>query len=246
MDQGLLGRVIHVTYSQSMKRRIAALASLLALVAACAGPATTGRQAPPPSAPGGSTDARRSTTTARVDPAQAARLQRVMVPLLLVMDHPVPIDRVKVGIVADPEINAANAGGGQFFVTTGLLAKASDDQLRAVLAHELAHQDMNHLAKAQVLGAGLNIGAAILDQIFPGSGAITPLVGELVARKYSRDEEYEADRHGVELLRRAGYPKAMMSDTLTWLMQMSGPNRGGFFATHPGTAERIEAVRKMP
>jgi len=226
-------------------KKIAALPALLALITSCAGPATTGRQAPP-SAPGGSTDARGPTTTARVDPAQAARLQRVMLPLLQVMDHPVPLGQVKVGIVDDPQINAANAGGGQFFVTTGLLNKADDDKLRAVLAHEIAHDDLNHVAKAQVLGAGLNLGAAILDQIFPGSGAIAPLAGELVVRKYSRDEEYAADRHGVELLRRAGYPKAMMVDTLTWLMQVSGPDSGGFFATHPGTADRIEAVRKMP
>ena len=67
-----------------------------------------------------------------------------------------------------------------------------------------------------------------------------------MARKYSRDEEYAADKHGVELLRRAGYPRAMMIDTLTWLMQTSGPDSGGFFATHPGTADRIEAVRKLP
>lgn len=90
-------------------KKIAALTALVALITSCAGPATTGRHAPP-SAPGGSTDARRPTTTARVDPAQAARLQRVMLPLLQVMDRPVRIDRVKVGIVDDPQINAANAG----------------------------------------------------------------------------------------------------------------------------------------
>jgi hypothetical protein len=110
-------------------KKIAALTALLALITSCAGPATTGRQAPP-STSGGSTDARRPTTTARVDPAQAARLQQVMLPLLQVMDHPVPLGQVKVGIVADPRINAANAGGGQFFVTTGLLNKADDDKLR--------------------------------------------------------------------------------------------------------------------
>jgi predicted Zn-dependent protease len=226
-------------------KKFAALTALLALITSCAGPATTGRQAPP-STSGGSTDARRPTTTARVDPAQAARLQQVMLPLLQVMDHRVPLSQAKVGIVDDPQINAANAGGGQFLVTTGLPNKADDDKLRAVLAHEIAHEDLNHVAKAQVLAAGLNIGAAILEQIFPGSGAITPLAGELVARKYSRDEEYAADRHGVELLSRAGYPKVLMVDTLTWLMQVSGPDSGGFFATHPGTADRIEAVRKMP
>jgi Zn-dependent protease with chaperone function len=38
----------------------------------------------------------------------------------------------------------------------------------------------------------------------------------------------------------------MMIDTLTWLLQASGPESGGFFATHPGTADRIDAARKMP
>jgi Zn-dependent protease with chaperone function len=220
--------------------RIVVLAAVLAVSTACASPMTSGSS--PPSSDAGRT----ASTTTRVDPAQAARLQRILVPLIRVMDHPMPLDQVKVGIMDDPQINAANAGGNQFFVTTGLLHKANDDRLRAVLAHELSHQDLNHVAKAQVLGAGLDIGAAILDQIFPGTGAITPLAGRLVTSTYSRSEEYAADTHGVVLLRRAGYPKEMMIDTLTWLMQVSGPDGGGFFATHPGTADRIEAVRKMP
>ncbi len=220
---------------------ITVLAALLAASTACAGPMTSG---PPP--PGRDAGRTASKTTTRVDPAQAARLQRIMVPLIRAMDHPMPLDQVKVGVMDDPQINAANAGGNQFFVTTGLLQKANDDRLRGVLAHELSHQDLNHVAKAQVLGVGLEIGAAILDQIFPGTGAITPLAGRLVTSQYSRGEEYAADAHGVVLLRRAGYPKEMMIDTLTWLMQVSGPDSGGFFATHPGTADRIEALRKTP
>ena len=220
----------------------ALLAALLAMDVACAGPMTSGRSpsssdTAAPAAP---------TTASGVDRAQAARLQQIMVPLLRVMNHPMPLDQVKVGVMNDPHINAANGGGGQFFVTTGLLQQANDDRLRAVLAHELAHQDLNHVAKAQVLGAGLSIGAAILNQVFPGSGAITPLAGQLVISKYSRDEEYAADAHGVVLLRRAGYPKMLMVDTLTWLMQTSGADSGGFFATHPGTADRIAALQRVP
>jgi len=60
-------------------------------------------------------------------------------------------------------------------------------QLRCVLAHELAHDDLGHVAKAQALGAGLNIGMVILDQIVPGSGALTPIAGGLIARAYSRN-----------------------------------------------------------
>ena len=220
---------------------IALLAALLAAgTASCTGPMTSG---PPPSRDAGGTAA---TSTTRVDPEQAARLQRIMVPLIRVMDHPMPLDQVKVGILDDPQINAANAGGNQFFVTTGLLQKANDDRLRAIIAHELSHQDLSHVAKAQVLSAGLGIGAAILDQFFPGTGAIAPLAGRLVTSTYSRSEEYAADAHGVTLLRRAGYPKEMMIDTLTWLMQASGPDSGGFFATHPGTADRIAAVQQLP
>jgi Zn-dependent protease with chaperone function len=115
------------------------------------------------------------------------------------------------------------------------------------MAHEVAHADLGHVAKAQALGTGLNIGMIILDQFFPGSGKITPLVADLgVMRPFSRKEEYEADAHGVDILRRAGYNgKQVMSSTLTWLLQTSGSS-GGFFATHPGTEDRIQRVNSLP
>ena len=112
------------------------------------------------------------------------------------------------------------------------------------MAHELAHDDLGHVARAQALGAGVGIGVIILDQIFPGSGQITPIAGALVTRGYSRQEEYEADRHGMDLLGRAGYSKEQMVQTLTWLMRTEGDGGGGFLATHPGTQERIDALAK--
>jgi predicted Zn-dependent protease len=72
---------------------------------------------------------------------------------------------------------------------------------------------------------------------------LTPIAGNLVARAYSRNEEYAADRHGVDILTRAGYPAATMVDTLTWLMQIEGADGGGFFASHPATSDRIQALR---
>jgi Zn-dependent protease with chaperone function len=184
-------------------------------------------------------------STRPLDRAEAQRLQRVMAPLVRAMDHPRPLDQVKVAIMDDPHINAASAGGGEFYVTTGLLQKADDLRLAGVLAHELAHDDLGHVAKAQTLGAGLNIGMVILDQIIPGSGALTPIAGGLIARAYSRSEEYAADRHGVDILKRAGYPAATMLNTLTWLGQTEGTDGGGFFATHPATVDRIEALRNV-
>jgi Zn-dependent protease with chaperone function len=180
-----------------------------------------------------------------VDPAQVERLKRAMLPLLQAMDKPKPSSQVKVGIIDDPSINAANAGNGEFYVTTGLLQKANDDQLLAIMAHEVAHDDLGHVAKAQALGTGLGIGAVILDQIIPGAGRVAPIAGALIQRKYSRNEEYEADRHGVELLKRVGRNKDVMINTLTWLMNTEGDGGGGFFSTHPETGDRIEVLRRL-
>jgi predicted Zn-dependent protease len=161
------------------------------------------------------------------------------------MDRPCRIEEVRVGIIDHNEINAANAGSCEFYVTMGLLRRANDDQLRGVMAHEIAHQDLGHVAKAQALGAGLNIGAAVLQQIFPGSGAIAPLAGTLVARSYGRSEEYAADQHGIAILRRAGYSPEIMVDTLGWIQRQSGHGGGGFLSTHPALDDRIGALRRL-
>jgi len=181
-----------------------------------------------------------------VDPGQVERLKRAMIPLLQAMNKPKAPGQVKIGIIDDPTINAANAGNGEFYVTTGLLHKANDDQLLAVMAHEVAHDDLGHVAKAQALGTGIGIGAVILDQIIPGAGRVAPIAGALIQSKYSRSEEYEADRHGVELLKRVGRNKDVMISTLAWLMNTEGGGGGGgFFSTHPETGDRIEVLRRL-
>ncbi len=224
----------------------AALVVLGTAIAGCAGLVGSSDSASPSTstttrAPSSTTP---STTARPVDSAQVQRLQRVMTPLVKAMDHPLPLNQVKVGIMDDSHINAASAGGGEFYVTRGLLEKANDQHLAGVLAHELAHDDLRHVAKAQAIGTGLSIGMVLLDQIIPGSGAIASIPGKLLMNRYTQSEEYAADRHGVEILQKAGMPPSIMADTLTWLMQTEGSSSGGFFSTHPATAERIEALRR--
>jgi predicted Zn-dependent protease len=80
----------------------------------------------------------------------------------------------------------------------------------------------------------------------PGSSAVTPIAGNLIARGYSRSEEYAADRHGVTILKRAGYPKDVMIEALTWVARSSGGGGGGgFLSTHPATEARIEELKKL-
>jgi len=223
-----------------MRAHRSAALLLFLLAAGCAGIGSA-----PPSEPQAPPTGKTQPTPRALDPQQAERIKRIMGPLVAVMDHPRPLSQVRVGIMDDPHVNAASAGGGEFYVTTGLLLKANDEHLRGVLAHELAHDDLGHLAKAQALGAGVGIGIIILDQIFPGSGRITPIAGALVTSSYSRTEEFAADRHGVDILTRAGYSKNVMVNTLTWLVQTEGASSGGVLATHPGTQERIDALKKL-
>ena len=219
----------------------------LMLTAACALP---GSDSSPPSrgstgssSGGGSTAASAPRSTGRVDPAHLERLKRVMVPLIQVAGKR-PVSEIKIGLVDDDRVNAGSAGDGQYIVTTGLLRKANDQQLAGVLAHEVAHDDLGHVAKQQRLQTGLALGMVILDQIVPGSGQITPVAGTLIARAYSRREEYQADAYGAEILKRAGHSPKVMEQTLTWLMSTEGGSEGGFFSTHPATDDRIAELRR--
>lgn len=222
-------------------KRTCRSAALLAVLTCSACVAVDGGPAGSERAP----DARRQPAELRqVDPRQAERLYRIMAPLLKSMDKPKNPKEVRIGIIDQPEINAANAGGGQFYVTMGLLEKATDAQLRGIMAHEIAHDDLGHVARLQTLGAGLNIGMVLLEQLLPGSSAVTPIAGELIIRGYSRNEEYAADRHGVTILRRAGYPGEVMVDALRWVSRVSGGGGGGFLSTHPATEDRIAQLEK--
>ena len=99
-----------------------------------------------------------------LDPQQAERVKAVMTPLLQKMNHPIPLDQVRIGLMEDSHINAANAGGGEFYVTTGLLMKANDEHLAGVVAHEVAHADLGHVTKLQTIGTGTNIAAILLTR----------------------------------------------------------------------------------
>ena len=221
-----------------------ALLSVSAALSACVavGPAPTGRRVPreDSSAPAPSASSRRA------DSYEVERLRRVMVPLFRGMNQPCRPDQSRVGIINQNEINAANAGNCEFYVTAGLLRRANNDQLRGILAHELAHQDLGHVARAQVLGAGIGILSAGLQSLFPGAGVLAPIAGELVVRGHSRNEEYAADRHALGILQRAGQSKDDLLQALTWIRRSAGAGGGGgFLTTHPALDDRISTIQQL-
>lgn len=177
-----------------------------------------------------------------VDAETAQRLYRITTPLLRAMDHSLGPQQVSVGIVADDAINAAN-GGGKFLVTTGLLERATDEQLRGVMAHEIAHEDLGHVTKLKISATGVNM--VLLEQLAAESSALTLIEGPLITLSFSRSEELQADRQSVAILERAGYPRAVVIEALSW-MAKSSARAGGFVSTHPNIGERIKKLKAMP
>ncbi len=219
----------------------------LLILAGCAeGASGSGQGNPAPSPqPKQTAEAQR---TVPLDAAQGKRLQAIMGPLIQHMNSPIAPAKVKMTVLDDAQINAANGGGGDFYITSGLLQKGTDDQIRAIMAHEIAHADLHHVAKLTAVATGLDLGFSLLDQLLPGSRVLAPIAGQLITSSYSRGEEGAADAHGVELMKRSGYNgKALMVNMLTWLEgSAGGGGSGGFFATHPDTGDRIQAVRNLP
>jgi predicted Zn-dependent protease len=163
-----------------------------------------------------------------------------------------------VAILDSNEINAFATSGGHIFVTRGLIAAAqSEDALAAVIAHEIAHIQLQHSLKAIKTS---RITQAILVTSTSATGAVTGMdvnqltdvfqesVGEivqsLVNNGYSQTQEFEADNTAMELLAAAGYNPSGLMEMLNALQTAQTTTTSGFGKTHPTPAQRITNAQK--
>src|SRR5437762_12264443 len=119
---------------------------------------------------------------------------------------------VTFGVLDSPISNAMALPGGYIYVTRGMLAHLNnEDQLATVMAHELGHVAARHAARQafqQQIGQGLLLGGAVLGQSLGLPADILNLGGmaaQLIFLRYSREDELEADKLGVEYGLAAGY-----------------------------------------
>jgi predicted Zn-dependent protease len=157
----------------------------------------------------------------------------------------------EVNVLDDAQVNAYCAPGGKIAVYTGLISKinATDDELAAVMGHEIAHALREHAreraSKQQVTGLG-----AVLLGVATGTdpNAYNTMGTLLFTLPNSRDNESEADRMGLELAARAGYnPQA----AITLWQKMGAASSGNappqWLSTHPNDQARIADLQKtMP
>ncbi|MBK9131463.1 MAG: M48 family metallopeptidase [Gammaproteobacteria bacterium] len=162
-------------------------------------------------------------------------------------------------VVNDPAINAFAGFGGYIGVNSGLiLVTQSEAELAAVIGHETAHVAQHHLARAIEQSARMSapMTAAIIAAILLGSqtsqggqigeAALAATVAGSAQRQinFTRANEWEADRIGMQFLAGAGYDPHAMPDFFERLQKSSYDNlQYSFLFTHPVTSERIADSR---
>ncbi|MGB3288658.1 MAG: M48 family metallopeptidase [Burkholderiaceae bacterium] len=161
----------------------------------------------------------------------------------------------EVHVLNSDEVNAWCMPGGKIAVYTGLInqVKPTDDELAAVMGHEMAHALREHAREQVSQQMVTNMGLSVLSAV-TGGGATADLGSALSNVMFtlpnSRTHEAEADRIGVELAARAGFdPRAAVTlwQKMGALSQGSAPPE--FLSTHPSAASRsadlTEAANKV-
>lgn len=145
-------------------------------------------------------------------------------------------------IVDNPEVNAFATMGGFIYLHTGLITTASNEaQLASVIAHEIGHVVARHSQKQirqQAITQGL-LTATGINQ----NDAVRLGVDLAINLPHSRQDEYEADNLGLEMLKSAGYAPRAMVDFMQKLGQ-SGGRMPTLLSTHPNGFDRAIALDK--
>jgi len=172
------------------------------------------------------------------------------------VDEQVRHTPVTFGVLDSPIINAMALPGGYIYVTRGMLAHLNnEDQLATVLAHEIGHVAARHAARQawqQQIGQGLLMGGALITQGLglPAQDILNlgSMAAQLIFRRYSREDELEADKLGVEYGSSAGYDSREVIaffQTLSRIQEKEGQGMPGFLSTHPNPGDRSQRIREL-
>jgi predicted Zn-dependent protease len=190
--------------------------------------------------------------------ADAAVLQRVraiasrLEPQTRVFRADAPGWPWEVNVIQSKELNAYCMPGGKLMVYSGLVQtlKLSDDEIAVVMGHEISHALREHsreqVSQAIAAQTTIDIGAALLG-LGQGAADVAAVAYQaLVATRFSRADESEADRMGLELMARAGYdPRAGVR---LWQKMMQANSAGGtpeFLSSHPTDASRVQQIESL-
>ncbi len=179
--------------------------------------------------------------------------------LVLNSEKPYPYRGYCVAILDSDEVNAFATPGGHILVTRGLLRTTStEDEIAAIIAHEISHIQLKHAVSAikssRATGAILATAGTAAVVYTEGNSSMTSLVDaldetvgnivqSLVESGFSQTQEFQADKNALVLMADAGYNVESMNVMLESLLEKSN-TKTGFGKTHPTPKARIKNLSK--
>ena len=159
-------------------------------------------------------------------------------------------------VLDSPVVNAFALPGGYVYVTRGLMSHLNNEaQLAVVLGHEITHVAARHAsaqAGKQQLGQLGLIAAALGTQALGGPGGQVARLGQTATKllflEYSRDNEEESDKRGVEYAAKAGYEASEGAEffrTLERIQEKRGQTLPTWQSTHPDPGNRRARIPKL-
>lgn len=151
-------------------------------------------------------------------------------------------------VYMNDDINAFAMADGTVRVHSGLMDAMPDDQVAAVIGHELGHVKLKHsynqmreqLITNTAFQAVASVGGTVGELT---AGQLGQLAYAAINSQFSRSDELEADRYAVRRLNRLDMDPAAMLRSIQTLESLAGGG-GGFLSSHPSNAQRIEHIEK--
>ncbi len=156
----------------------------------------------------------------------------------------------EVNLIGSKEINAFCMPGGKIAFFYGILKQLqlSDDEVAIVMGHEMAHALREHarerMGKTAATNGLIQLGAALFG-LGNGGRYLANIGGQLLTLRFSREDESEADKIGLDLAARAGYDPAA---GVTLWQKMEKASQGAppaWLSTHPAGTQRIDQIRSL-
>ena len=158
----------------------------------------------------------------------------------------------EVNVLSSEELNAFCMAGGKIVFYSGLITTLglSDDEIAVVMGHEIAHALREHsreqLSQAMAAQTMIGVTSALLGLGAGTSEMANTAYDAVIATKFSRVDESEADRIGLELTARAGYdPRAGVSLWQKMMKANQGGKQAEFLSTHPAEANRVKQIESL-
>ncbi len=188
------------------------------------------------------------------DPRQVERVRRIsgrLIPQTRVFRPDAANWDWDINVQSSKELNAYVMPGGKIMVYTGLIERLdlNDDELAAVVGHEIAHALREHSrerasrAYAQQLAL---VGAAAVAGVGQGALDLANMIATVTFQlPHSREQEAEADRIGLEVMARAAYEPRAAVEVWRKMLKTGSGGTPEFLSTHPSGESRIADLEAL-